>query len=71
MNLIASHPNILGGKPVINGTRIPVSLVLNLLAHGYSIERIIETYPRLKKNHIQAAIQYAAVITNFEEKVYA
>ena len=52
-------PEVLVGKPVITGTRIPVSLVLNLLAHDYTFDRIVEAYPILTADDIRAAIAYA------------
>jgi len=48
MTHIEINPKILCGKPVIKGTRIPVYLILELLAAGYDFERIMETYPDLK-----------------------
>lgn len=54
-NRIEVNPEILLGKPVIAGTRIPVYLILNLLASGYSYERIIEAYPGLSREDITAA----------------
>ncbi len=56
---IVINPKILGGKPVIRGTRIPVSLILNLLAHGYTVERVLKAYPNLTKHGVLAAIRYA------------
>ena len=47
------------GKPVIKGTRIPVYLVLNLIAAGYDFDRIIKAYPELTKRDIKAALGYA------------
>lgn len=47
------------GKPVIKGTRIPVYLVLNLIAAGYDFGRIIKAYPELTKSDIKAALEYA------------
>ncbi len=47
------------GKPVIKGTRIPVYLVLNLIAAGYDFDRIIKAYPELTKRDIKAALEYA------------
>jgi len=41
---------ILGGKPLIKGTRVPVDLVLELVELGYSIDRIIKEYPHLSKD---------------------
>jgi len=53
-------PNILGGKPVIKGTRISVEFILQLLASGMDISEIPEEYPRLEREDILAAIEYAA-----------
>ncbi len=39
---IATDPKVLDGKPVVKGTRIPVTLILNLIANGYSFARIVE-----------------------------
>ena len=68
---IETNPKVMLGKPVIKGTRIPVALVLNLLAHGYTLARVVETYPQLKEDDVRAAIEYAAVLADFQEKVYA
>ena len=57
---IISDPTILSGKPVVAGTRIPVSLILNLLAHGYDIECVLTTYPLLTAEDVQAALLYSA-----------
>ncbi len=64
---ITIDPNILVGKPVIAGTRIPVYLVLNLLAHGKTIQEIIEDYPELDEESVKAAIGYAANHMEYEE----
>jgi len=45
LNRIEVNPNICFGKPCIKGTRIWVSLILDLFASGYSIEKILEEYP--------------------------
>ena len=58
-NRIVTDPRILGGKPVVAGTRIPVSLILNLLAHGYDVERIIKAYPTLTAEDVKVALLYA------------
>lgn len=47
------------GKPTIAGTRITVTLILNLLAHGQTIDQIIDDYPDLTREDIKAAIRYA------------
>ena len=64
---ITMDPNIMLGKPVIKGTRIPVYMVLNLLGEGLAFEEIIRQYPDLTKQDILAAIKFAARFTNFEE----
>lgn len=64
---IEVDPNILLGKPVIAGTRIPVYLVLNLMAAGYSFARIIEAYPTLTEDDIRAALDYAERRMRYEE----
>ena len=66
LNRVTVDPDILVGKPVITGTRIPVSLVLNLLAHDYTFDRIIEAYPILSADDIRAAIAYAGARLNRE-----
>jgi len=50
---------ILGGKPVIKGTRVPVDLVLELVELGYSIDRIIEEYPHLSKDVVIEVLKLA------------
>lgn len=64
---IVVDPKILVGKPVVKGTRIPVSLILNLVAHGASFAEIIEDYPILTVEDIRAAILYAGAHLDREE----
>jgi len=64
---IVVDPLILVGKPVIKGTRIPVSLILNLVAHGMTFEEIIDDYPSLTGEDIRAAILYAGARMDREE----
>jgi len=64
---IIVNPKIMCGKPVIKGTRIPVYLILNLLAAGYTFDRIIQAYPQLTKKDIKAALEYAQALTKREE----
>lgn len=65
--LITQDPKILGGKPIIAGTRMSVEVILESLAGGMSIEEMLREYPFLKKKHIQAAIDYAARVVSKEE----
>lgn len=65
LNRISANPEIFGGKPIIRGMRIPVDLILSLLAQGVSQDEILDDYPDLQPNDIRAAIAYAqAVIAN-------
>jgi uncharacterized protein (DUF433 family) len=64
---IVVDPKVLVGKPVVKGTRIPVSLILNLLEHGYDFPRIREDYPILTDEDIKAAIAYAQARLNRED----
>lgn len=66
---ITVNQKIMCGKPVIKGTRIPVYLILNLLAAGYTFERIIKAYPQLTKKDIKAALEYAQALTRYEEEI--
>jgi len=56
----------LGGKPVIRGTRIPVSLMVELVASGMGTEEIIREYPELTEEDIRAALLYAAKLVEKE-----
>jgi len=57
---IVSDPGILFGKPVIKGTRVPVDLVLEKLASGYTFENLTEAYPRITFQDIRACLLFAA-----------
>lgn len=59
---IAIDPDVLGGKPVIAGTRIGVDLILEKVGDGHSIDDILRDYPHLKREQISAAITYAAQV---------
>lgn len=60
LHRISVDPMICGGKPCIRGTRIWVSLLLDFLASGSSMEEILEQYPQLKREDLLAAIAYGA-----------
>lgn len=57
---ITSHPDIIGGKAAIRGMCISVSLIVNLVANGMTVEEILDEYPDLEAEDIQQALQYAA-----------
>ncbi len=57
---IAAEPGKMGGKPVIRGRRITPSMVLTMLANGASREAVLQAYPVLEPNDIDACLLYAA-----------
>ena len=60
MRRITANREILGGKPIIKGTRISVEFILELLASGVTENEILRDYPHLTKDDIHACLQYAA-----------
>ncbi len=68
LRYITSNPEICGGKPCFKATRIPVSLILDFMAAGDSMETILEGYPQLTQRHIKEALSLAADFLNFEER---
>jgi uncharacterized protein (DUF433 family) len=61
---ISFDPNVCFGKPVIRGTRIWVSLLLDFMANGMSKEEILEEYPGLCMEDIHAALAYGAMTSH-------
>ena len=59
-NHIESTPEIMYGKPVFKGTRIPVELVLEKMAEGEAVDDLLQAYPKLDKSAIYAALAFAA-----------
>jgi uncharacterized protein (DUF433 family)/predicted nuclease of predicted toxin-antitoxin system len=66
---IEINPKVMMGKPVIRGTRIPVELILRKLSEGATEHDLLDAYPRLRREDIQAAIGYAADTVAHEETV--
>ncbi len=66
---ITFDPQIMGGRACIRGMRITVSLVLKLLASNMTTSEILEAYPYLELEDIQACLNYAAFLS--DEKVYS
>src|SRR4051812_49639900 len=66
LGLITTDPAVLSGQAVIAGTRVPVSVVLDCLAAGMSAEQIIEEYPTLTSEGVQAAAAYGALLAREE-----
>jgi uncharacterized protein (DUF433 family) len=69
LDRITFDPNVMGGRACIRGMRITVSLVVNMVAGGMSVDEILEAYPYLEPEDVTQALQYAAWLA--EESVYA
>lgn len=63
---ITFDPNIMAGKACIRGMRIPVSVIVNQIAHGATFEEILRDYPDLEREDIEQALEYAAWLTKEE-----
>ena len=64
---IEVNPKVMLGKPVIRGTRVPVELILRKLSEGATEDDLLDAYPCLSRQDIQAAIGYAADTLAHEE----
>ena len=61
---ITSNPQIMGGAPVITGTRVPIEVILHLLKQGYPLEVIQEDYPHIPVETLSGAIDEAIQVVN-------
>lgn len=68
LDRIERNPEIMFGKPVIKGTRLPIDLILEKLAYGYSEEQIFDEYPFITKEDIKAVLLYASRLVKLEEE---
>ncbi len=66
---IVSNPKILSGKPIIQGTRISVEFILELVRSGMSTTDILSQYSHLKKSDVQAALTFAKYAVSREERI--
>lgn len=64
---VTINPRVMVGKPVIRGTRIPVELIVRMLAQGLPEHEILHEYPRLQPDDIRAALAYAAKVLARED----
>ncbi len=67
---IEIDPEVMRGKPVIRGTRIPVELLVRKLGEGAAEGDLLDAYPRLTRADIRAALLYAASVLTHEETVF-
>ena len=63
---IQVDPSVLVGKPVIKGTRLAVELIIDLLAQGWTEKQILESYPGITHEDIQACLAYASAVLHAE-----
>ncbi|MBI3585391.1 MAG: DUF433 domain-containing protein [Nitrospinae bacterium] len=70
LNRIIVNPEVMVGKPIIRGLRITVEQILKALASGVTVEELLEDYPELEREDIQAVLMYATELVN-EEQVFA
>lgn len=66
---IALDPAVLTGKPVINGTRISVELVIDLLAQGWTEDDVLNNYPGVTRDDLRACLHYASEMVR-DERVF-
>jgi uncharacterized protein (DUF433 family) len=63
---IEIRPDVMMGKACLKGTRIPVYIILEKLGAGEATEQILAAYPQITKDHISAALKYAAGLASNE-----
>jgi uncharacterized protein (DUF433 family) len=71
LDRIVCDPQICSGKPCIKGTRIPVHLILDLLAAGEDFEGVKRAYPNITDGDIRACLSYASILADEEVGVIA
>ncbi|NER98347.1 MAG: DUF433 domain-containing protein [Symploca sp. SIO1B1] len=57
---ITMNPEVMGGKPCIRGMRVTVGTIVDLMASGHSLQKILQAYPYLEETDIHEALAYAA-----------
>jgi uncharacterized protein (DUF433 family) len=57
---ITHDPAVMGGRPCIRGMRVTVGTIVGLLAAGHTVDDVLDAYPYLEKDDVQAALAYAA-----------
>ncbi|MEM1217111.1 MAG: DUF433 domain-containing protein [Bacteroidota bacterium] len=64
---ITSNPEVMYGKPVVVGTRIPVDIIIEKLSLGETIDDLLEAYPTISREHIFSCLAYAVAMIRNEE----
>ena len=63
-------PNVCHGKPVVRGTRVLVSIILGALGSGDSIDDILNDYPNITREDIDAALEFASQLSDYQTSAY-
>lgn len=66
-DLITVDPRVCNGKPVLSGTRIPVTVVLDQLAETGSVQEVLRRYPELSPEQVRAALEYCHALIDHTE----
>jgi uncharacterized protein (DUF433 family) len=64
---ITQIPSVMGGKPCIRGMRVTVGMIVGQIGAGVSIDELLSDYPYLEREDIMQALQYAAVLAQWQE----
>ena len=64
---ITQNPSVMGGKPCIRGMRVTVGMIVGQIGAGMSIDELLSDYPYLEREDIMQALQYAAVLAQWQE----
>ena len=64
---ITQNPSVMGGKPCIRGMRVTVGMIVGQIGAGVSVEELLSDYPYLEREDIMQALQYAAVLAQWQE----
>lgn len=70
-DLVTVDANVMAGKPVVAGTRLTVEYILDELGHGHTVDELLDGHPRLTREGIEAAVQYAIDALRAERVVSA
>jgi uncharacterized protein (DUF433 family) len=63
---ITFNPNIMGGRACIRGMRITVSVIVGQIAHGATMDQVLDDHPDLEEQDVRQALEYAAWLTTEE-----
>jgi uncharacterized protein (DUF433 family) len=67
---IEERKDVMAGKPVFKGTRLTVEFILKQLGAGMNHQEMLDQYPTLKREHLRAAMLYAADVVTMDQSIY-